>query len=287
MEYGNIVAATHEETRVALRIIQVGIADWGATWAAVIGRSPASRLVARVDLNPVAGAEPGTAPAFASLEEALATVEADAVLIMAGVAARVPLALMALGAGKHVLLEQSFAPTLDEAETILAAADAAGCVLMIGQNYRFHPAPRTVAALVRGNILGAIGSISIDFRQNIALLPAEHALLHTPQPLLTEIAVHHFDLLRMILSDEATQVSCQVWNPPWSMLAGPAAATADAERNHGRAHRPNSDAAAAADQPALARPHGPVAEPKPGNQHVQPGLRFADFKGLCYALDNL
>jgi predicted dehydrogenase len=221
---------TNEETSVALRIIQVGIADWGATWAAVVQRSPEAVLVARVNLNPAAGdpsqTDRGTAQGFTSLEEALAVVEADAVLITAGAAACVSLALTALAAGKHLLIEQPFSATLAEAKRILAAADAAGRVLMVSQNYRFYPAPRTVAALVRGNVLGAIGSISIDFRQNIALLPPEHALSQITQPLLAEIAVHHFDLLRMILGDEAAQVSCQTWNPPWSLLSGPAAAAA-------------------------------------------------------------
>jgi predicted dehydrogenase len=107
------------------------------------------------------------------------------------------------------------------------AADAAQRTLMISQNYRFYPAPQTVAALVQGHVLGSVGSITIDFRQNApTLLPPEHALYHMEQPLLAEMAVHHLDLLRMILGDEAALVSCQSWNPIWSNLAGPAAAVA-------------------------------------------------------------
>ncbi|MBV9789917.1 MAG: Gfo/Idh/MocA family oxidoreductase [Chloroflexi bacterium] len=215
---------------MALRIIQVGMAAWGTTWAAIVQRSPETALVACVDPNPVAltaiSADP-TIARFGSLEEALQAVEADAVLITAAVTAHVPLALTALAAGKHVLLEKPFAPTLAEAEQVVAVAAATQRTLMISQNYRFFPAPRTVAALVRGNVLGQIGSITIDFRQNAAaLLPPEHALFQMRQPLLAEMAVHHFDLLRMILDDEATQVSCHTWSPPWSALAGPAAATA-------------------------------------------------------------
>lgn len=215
---------------MALRIIQVGMAAWGTTWAAIVQRSPETTLVACVDPNPAALTAVSADPAigrFSSLEEALAAVEAEAVLITAAVAAHVPLALAALSAGKHVLLEQPFAPTLAEAEHVVAAAEDAQRVLMISQNYRFLPAPRTVAALIRGNVLGQIGSITIDFRQNAAaLLPPDHALFGMTQPLLAEMAVHHFDLLRMILGDEATRVSCYTWSPPWSALAGPAAATA-------------------------------------------------------------
>lgn len=215
---------------MALRIIQVGMAAWGTTWAAIVQRSPETRLVACVDPNSTALTTiptDATIAHFSSLEEALRGVEADAVLITAAVAAHVPLALVALGAGKHVLLEKPFAPTLAEAEQVVAAADAAQRTLMVSQNYRFFPAPRTVAALVRGNVLGQISSVTIDFRQNAAvLLPPEHAIFQMQQPLLAEMAVHHFDLLRMILGDEATQVSCHTWSPPWSALAGRAAAAA-------------------------------------------------------------
>jgi predicted dehydrogenase len=148
-------------------------------------------------------------------------------LITAAIGAHTPLALSAIAAGKHVLLEKPFAATLADAERIVASAEAADRIVMISQNYRFYPAPRTVAALVRGNILGAVGTITIDFRQNAAaLLPPEHALYRMPQPLLAEMAVHHLDLVRMILGDEAIHVACQTWSPPWSSLVGPAAAAA-------------------------------------------------------------
>ncbi len=215
------------------RIIQVGMAAWGQTWVPIIRQSREALLVGYVDPNPATLATiqtqlgvPATA-CFQSLEAALAGTDADAVLITAAVAAHVPVALTALAAGKHVLLEKPFATTLAEAERVVAAADAAQRMLMISQNYRFYPAPRTVTALVTGNVLGPVSSITIDFRQNAAaLLPPEHALYHMAQPLLGEMAVHHLDLLRMILGDEAALVSCQSWNPIWSNLAGPAAAVA-------------------------------------------------------------
>ena len=218
---------------MAIRIIQVGMASWGITWASIIQRSRDAVLVACVDLNPAtlatAQTQLGLPPTqcFSTLETALTSVEADAVLITASIAAHAPLTLTAIVAGKHVLLEKPFAATLADAARIVAAAEVADRVVMISQNYRFYPAPRTVAALVRGNILGVLGSITIDFRQNAAtLLPPEHALYRMPQPLLAEMAVHHLDLLRMVLGDEAIHVTCQAWNPPWSNLAGPATAAA-------------------------------------------------------------
>src|SRR5205807_7252057 len=96
---------------------------------------------------------------------ALASVEADAVLITGSLPAHVPVALEALNAGKHVLLEKPFAPTITEAQQVVETAAKRNRVLMISQNYRFFPAVRAVTALVREGKLGSIGSVRIDFRR--------------------------------------------------------------------------------------------------------------------------
>src|SRR5262249_14687960 len=164
---------------------------------------------------------------FSSLGDALAAVECDAVLVTTVLAAHVPVALEALAAGKHVLLEKPFAPTLADARRVVVAAAERGKLLMISQNYRFYPAVRTAAALVRDGTLGAVGAVNIDFRRYANSAPTEgHRHYALRQPLLLDMAVHHFDLMRMVLGQEPRQVSCHAWNPPWSKFAEPAAAAA-------------------------------------------------------------
>ncbi len=218
---------------MALRIIQVGMGGWGRSWGAIVRRSDEVELVACVDTDPeilaLACSELGMPEErrFAALELALAGVECDAVLITTALAAHVPVALAALAAGKHVLLEKPFAPTLAEARRVVEAAAAAGRTLMISQNYRFFPASRTVAALVREGTLGPVGSVSIDFRRYANTFPREgHRHYRLRHPLLLDMAIHHFDLMRMVLGQEPSQVVCHAWNPPWSNFADPAAAVA-------------------------------------------------------------
>ena len=67
------------------------------------------------------GAEP-----FGSLDEALAAGTFDAALIMVPHHLHEELAVAALGAGKHVLLEKPMAPTLEACDRILAAARRVG-----------------------------------------------------------------------------------------------------------------------------------------------------------------
>jgi predicted dehydrogenase len=137
------------------------------------------------------------------------------------------IALAALAAGKHVLLEKPFATTLAEGRRVVEAAEQHRRILMISQNYRFFPAARTAAALVREGTFGPVGAVSIDFRRYANAAAREghrHYTLH--QPLLADMAIHHFDLMRMVLGQQPRQLICQAWNPPWSNFVEPASAAA-------------------------------------------------------------
>jgi len=219
---------------MAIRLVQAGMGSWGEDWGThVIQQDSDVELVACVDLD--AGRLERARQlfnlpperCFLTLESALASVEADAVLITASLPAHVPLALVSLNAGKHVLLEKPFAPTLAEAQQVVETAAQRGRVLMISQNYRFFPAVRAVTALVREGTLGSIGTVSIDFRRykNTAVRESQ-PYYQVWQPLLVDMAIHHFDLMRVVLGQEPSQITCQAWNPPWSKFVDPPAAAA-------------------------------------------------------------
>ena len=217
-----------------LRIIQAGMGGWGRDWAkSVLKPDDQVSLVACVDADPASLAlarEQLDLPGGELLRQsdaALAAVEADAVLITANLPGHVPLALEALRAGKHVLLEKPFAPSVAEARQVVDLAAEHGRVLMISQNYRFFPAVQAVRDLVRSGSLGEVGAVSIDFRRYANAAPREghrHYTLH--HPLLADMAIHHFDLMRAVLGQEPVEITCHAWNPPWSNFEEPAAAFA-------------------------------------------------------------
>jgi len=64
----------------------------------------------------------------------------DAVSIAVTTSDHSKVALDVIHAGKHLLIEKPIAATLDEADEILNAADAASVKLMVGQIERFNPA---------------------------------------------------------------------------------------------------------------------------------------------------
>jgi predicted dehydrogenase len=217
-----------------LRIIQVGMGGWGRDWAkTVLQPDTEVALLACVDADPAALAlarrqlELPAERYFARLDAALAATDAEAVLITASLPGHVPLAIEALHAGKHVLLEKPFAPSVAEAQQVVDLATERDRVLMISQNYRFFPAVQVVRDLVRAGSLGAVGAVAIDFRRYANAAAREghrHYTLH--QPLLADMAIHHFDLMRAVLGQEPVEIVCRAWNPPWSNFEEPATAVA-------------------------------------------------------------
>jgi predicted dehydrogenase len=203
---------------------------WGRDWMAVTSAETAVDTVGHVDPSPEARAAAirvGASPArvFPDLETALRATDAEAALVTTAVEWHVPVALEALAAGLHVLIEKPFAPTLDEAATVVRAADAAGRTLMISQNYRYHPAPRLAADLVAKGEVGAVAGVEVDFRRHPIRRPEwatrHHNLTH---PLLADMAIHQFDLLRLVLGREAVSIEMEAINPPASGYRDPPAA---------------------------------------------------------------
>jgi predicted dehydrogenase len=216
-------------------MLQVGLGNWGRYWARRM--IPLVREVEPagwVDLDPRSlelAVEQLGIPAercYTSLSEALTAVDPDAVLVTASLPGHVPAVREALEADRHVLVEKPFAPTMAEARALVELAAARERVLMVSQNYRFFPAVRAVVQLVRGGELGALHEVEIDFRHRSTVTPGDGRLGHRAlaQPLLMDMSIHHFDLLRLVLAREATWIDCQAWNSPWSGFAGPPTAVA-------------------------------------------------------------
>jgi predicted dehydrogenase len=171
---------------------------------------------------------------FSSLNDALAAVEADAVVITSPVATHVPLALVALEAGKHVLVEKPLANTVEEAARAASRAEELGLILQVSQNYRNYPAPRAVRALLRERALGELAAINIDFRKWDNDAPKDtHRHYAFPHPLINDMAIHHFDLLRMITGNEAVSVFAKVGDPSFSKYDDEASAVITIEMEDG------------------------------------------------------
>lgn len=220
-------------TAKPIRIIQVGLGKWGRDWATRIIRTVRDvQVAAYVDTSQQALAEicntevADREACYQSLQAALRDVQADAVLVTTELATHVPIIKSALSAGKHVLTEKPFAPSLSEASEIASLAERKSLTVMVSQNYRFYPAPRAAQQLVADQTLGRALHIDIDFRRFSTPLSAPLGHRLWAQPLLLDMAIHHFDLLRAVLGTEPLSVYATTWNAEWAGYRDPPEAAA-------------------------------------------------------------
>jgi predicted dehydrogenase len=89
-----------------------------------------------------------------SAPQALDLPGVDAVTIATPPHTHAELALAAIAAGKHVLCEKPFGRDAAEARTLLAAADSAGIVHLMGTEFRWDAGQATLAAAVAAGAVG-------------------------------------------------------------------------------------------------------------------------------------
>lgn len=209
-----------------MRLAQVGVGGWGHDWMrTVFPQVPEAQLVACVEASPERRsrlAEEGiVAPrhCYESLEAAVGSVSFDGVLVTTELSAHAAVVQAALEAGKHVLVEKPFAPSIEEARFLAQLAVERRRTLMVSQNYRFFPAVRLVQRLVEERTFGDVRFVSVEFRRFSPPVDGRRGHHTWRAPLLQDMSVHHFDLLRATLGRRARSIVCHTWNPAWSWFA--------------------------------------------------------------------
>ena len=212
-----------------VKLVQVGLGGWGRDWVAeVLPNVPGIEMVGYVDADPAMRAIAADRLGldedvlFGSLDDAVAEARPEAALVVVPLAAHAAVTEAALRHGLHVLVEKPFTETLAEARALVALAERQGLHLMVNQNYRHFPAARTFRRLVAAGELGHVASLAVDFWK---LYDEHYRYFFLAEPLLSDMAIHHFDLLRFILDDEPVAVSAMSWSEPATPFEGrPAAA---------------------------------------------------------------
>jgi len=89
-----------------------------------------------------------------SVVQAVTSPNVDAVMIATLNASLTPIALQAVAAGKHVLVEKPAAISVAEIDKLEAAAKQTGALVRVGYNHRFHPACLKAREILHSGALG-------------------------------------------------------------------------------------------------------------------------------------
>ncbi len=179
---------------------------------------PVLRMLADVRVVALIDSEPARARSLASrfgvphagsdLAYVLGRSDIDAVAVGVPPAAHVEVAIAAIDAGKHVLVEKPVSLTLDNADRLVARAAASPRKVMVGFHMRFHRLVRQAKAIVESGVLGPLESVRSIW--NVPRADRETALWkhrrETGGGSILELGVHHFDLWSFLLGTHVASI---------------------------------------------------------------------------------
>ena len=206
------------------RILLLGVGFWGGNWVETLGRRDdcemAGMAAASQQLIDQAAQQYGL-PAergYVGYQEAINKTDAEIVIIAIPTEYHTDAAKLALARGMHVLSEKPLAVNMAQADEILQFKQAYPAQkYLVDQNYRWRPHNQTLKRAIAEGIVGQPGTVHIEFRQPEDLLGYREFL---EMPLLQDVSIHHFDLVRFLCGCNCEEVFAYSYRPTWSEFAG-------------------------------------------------------------------
>ncbi len=185
-----------------LRAAVIGLGMMGANHARVLNELPDIDLVAVADLDPAAvgrATSGRTARGFTDAGRLLAEERPELVVVAVPTSMHLQTTLDALAAGAHVLVEKPIAPDREQAEQMIAAAEAGGRLLTVGHIERFNPAIRELSRRLDAGELGRV------FQVRAARLGPFPARVRDVG-VVVDLAPHDIDVMRYLLRAEPVRM---------------------------------------------------------------------------------
>jgi predicted dehydrogenase len=140
-----------------------------------------------------------TITSTSSFDRVLDDPTVQAVAIATPAASHFPLAMAALDAGKHVLVEKPLTANLDDGQKLVQAAQDRGLVLMCDHTYCYTSAVQELRRLVHGGELGDVQFVD-SVRINLGLVQPDVNVLW-------DLAPHDLSILHFLLPPEVSVVA--------------------------------------------------------------------------------
>ncbi|MBP2320297.1 putative dehydrogenase [Kibdelosporangium banguiense] len=181
----------------------IGAGYWGPNLVRNIQATPQFHLRALCDLNVARAQEVlgrySTVKATDSLAETLADPQIEAVAVATPAGTHLEVALAAIEAGKHVLVEKPLASSYEDGLKLVNAAEERGLVLMLDHTFCYTPVVQRLRKLVHDGELGDLQYVD-SVRINLGLVQPDIDVLW-------DLAPHDLSILDSILPPGVTPVA--------------------------------------------------------------------------------
>lgn len=181
----------------------IGYGYWGPNLARSVSETDGCRLAGIADFSEAALARAGKRyPGLALHQDPRALIgdpAVDAVLIATPVATHYDLALAALRAGKHVIVEKPIAASSDDARRLIEEAARRNLVLMVDHTFVYTSAVQKIGDIIRSGDLGEVYYYD-STRVNLGLFQHDVNVIW-------DLAVHDLSVLDYLLQEKPAAVS--------------------------------------------------------------------------------
>jgi predicted dehydrogenase len=186
-----------------LRIAVVGLGYWGPNLARNFDAIGGCELAWCCDPSPQAREHVATrfprSRVTGDLAEVLADESVDAVALATPVPTHADVAARVLEAGKHCFVEKPLAQSVPDAERVVAAAQDAGRVLMVGHLLEYHPGVQKLKELTESGELGDRIYYIYGNRLNLGKLRADENALWS-------LGAHDVSVVLHLADEEPSEV---------------------------------------------------------------------------------
>jgi len=202
-----------------MRVVLVGLGEWGTSWYKTLINRTDIRLVGIADLNIEMSHKIQKNPEcqfYTDAGKAMNELKPDFIINASPPDAHKIINDSAFDLNIPVLSEKPIAINKDDVFHIVSRAKD-GQKLMIAENYRYSSNCRFIKEILLQKKIGNLSGIRIDFHRRHFMENYHKDMQH---PLLHDVGIHHLDMLRYFTGSEAKSVYADFYTPTGSWYKG-------------------------------------------------------------------
>ncbi|MCT4566601.1 MAG: Gfo/Idh/MocA family oxidoreductase [Maledivibacter sp.] len=205
------------------KVLLLGLGFWGGHWIDIITKTERSELVgiagSQQEVNSICEKYSLSKDiGYTDYKEAIETTKADIAIIVLPAVLHFDAAKLAMEKGINIIMEKPLSMNIEEAKKLIDIKKKCGNVkFMASQNYRWRPHNQTIKKAILQGMIGDVEDMLVEFRKPEDLQGYRAGL---DQPLLRDVSIHHFDLMRFFTNSNCKEIYASSNRPTWSEFEG-------------------------------------------------------------------
>lgn len=205
------------------KVVLLGAGFWGKRWIKLLQENERTECTGiacageeRDNIIKLSGLDRENV--YGSWQEALDKADADIMVNVLPAELHYAADCAAIEKGLHIIAEKPLVKTKEEAESLLKLSrERKNQLFMASQNYRWRPHNIRIKQAIDEEMIGNLEAVSLNFRRREDLQGYRKNL---GMPLINDMCIHHFDLLRFFCDSDCEEITAHAWRPSWSLYKG-------------------------------------------------------------------